>query len=216
MEEHSVVAKCHPVALFDRRRARQSEFATTGARGDQSSALPVATGTHRGCLLQARGRRGVGDVLGFDMTVASRFGREEPHDAMIGQRPDRIHERIDEIAVVLAPPDEDHVHDIVVVLIDEFDALGRHKCLAQLSVGVAVSPDLPDDGTGRDAQGAEERRSFAAHGRLLTRRPTGVVQRTTGPSATNSGVLMSAMCPTDLPDWAAWPSRGPLGSPTRA
>ena len=135
---------------------------------------------------------------------------------MIGQRPDRIHERIDEIAVVLAPPDEDHVHDIVVVLIDEFDALGRPKRLAQLSIGVAISPDFPDDGTGRDAQGAEERRSFAAHGRLLTRRPTGVVQRTTGSSATNSGVFVTAMCPAYHPDGAAWPSRGPLGSLIRA
>ena len=64
--------------------------------------------------------------------------RREQHDvAAVGQRCQRVDERVDEIPVVVPPPQQDHVHDVVVVLIHQLDAVGGLDGGAQ----VLVAPD---------------------------------------------------------------------------
>jgi hypothetical protein len=45
---------------------------------------------------------------------------QHPHHTVVRQRADRIHQRVDEIAVAVAPPQQHHVDDLVGVLVEQF------------------------------------------------------------------------------------------------
>ena len=108
-----------------RRVPCQSREARHGARG-----------------LQAGGRRGVGDVGRLDVAVAPGLGREQPDDAVVGEDADGVDERVDEVAVLVAPPQHHDVDDVVVVLVDQLGAGDRHDGGPQVLVAVVVVPDL--------------------------------------------------------------------------
>ena len=123
------------------------------------------------------------------MTIASGLGSEEPHDTVIGEWADGIDERIDQVTVIFTPPQEHDIYDIVVVVIDDLDSFGSGEGLAKCAVGVVILSDHPHGIARCNAQGAQDRRSLATHGRLLERRLTGVVHRTSEPGASNSDLL---------------------------
>jgi len=52
------------------------------------------------------------------MTVTPGLRRQKPYDPVIGQRPDGIDEAIDEIAVLIPPPHDHDIDDVVEVLVD--------------------------------------------------------------------------------------------------
>ena len=61
------------------------------------------------------------------------------------ERGQRVDERVDQVTVVLAPPQQDRVDDLVVVLVDELAAGERRDRGAQLVVAVLVVAELLDD-----------------------------------------------------------------------
>ena len=86
------------------------------------------------------------------MAVAAWLRGHEPHDTVIGKRTDGIHKRINQVAVVVAPPQEHDVHHVVVVVVDEFDSISLRQRRAQLLVAILVDADLPDNAVRVDAE----------------------------------------------------------------
>ena len=172
----------------------EGELAATDAGGDEARSLPVATGTHRGRLLQASGRCSVGDVFCFDMTVATWLRREQPHHTVVSEGADGVDERVDEVAVFVSPPQEHDIDDVVVVVIHHLDALSGQEAVAQPAIGVIVDADLPDHVSGLNPEQRQACLAVGAH-RGTPRedtspvRSTALVQRTPASRATNSGVL---------------------------
>src|SRR6056297_2132139 len=90
------------------------------ARCHQTSALPVGARADCAGLLKTGSRRGIGDVLGLDVAIATRLGGHQPDHSVVGQRSDRIDQAVDEIAVFSAPPHKNDGDDILEVLVDQF------------------------------------------------------------------------------------------------
>src|SRR5689334_7147246 len=76
-----------------------------GAGGDQLGRGPVVTGVHRARGVQTGGGRSLLDVAGLDVTGAT--GLEGQHDdrAAVAEVGQAVDDRVDEVAVVAAPPD---------------------------------------------------------------------------------------------------------------
>ena len=70
---------------------------------------------------------------------AARSRRRPPSE------PERVDERVDQVAVAVAPPQQDRVHDVVVVLVDEGAARRLLDRDPQVVVAVLVPPELLDD-----------------------------------------------------------------------
>src|SRR4051812_24018310 len=75
-------------------------------RRDEPGAGPLGAGTRAAGARQSGGRGGLVDVARLDVSVTSGLRREQPHDAAVAEVGERVDERVDEIAVALAPPDE--------------------------------------------------------------------------------------------------------------
>ena len=91
------------------------------------------------------------------------LGHEQPHHAVVGQRGDRVDERVDQVAVVLAPPEDDDVGHLVGVLVDHLAAAQIDDGVAQVLVGVLVPAELLHDHARLDAQPGRHAGAVDAH-----------------------------------------------------
>jgi hypothetical protein len=114
---------------------------------------------HSGAALVLRvldrpgGGRGLVDVAGLDVPVATGLGREQPDHAAVGQVGQAVDERVDQVAVVLAPPQQDDVDDVVGVV--GGDELGAGACLDvgdEVLVDVVADADHLHDRAGLDPE----------------------------------------------------------------
>ena len=132
--------------IVPQRRLRAA-FGVTRRMPDQSLAAEMLLVCDRPAV-----GRGLGDVAGLDVARTAGLGHEQPDDAVVGQRGDRVHQGVDEIAVVLAPPQEDDVGHLVGVLVDHLAAREVDDGVAQVLVGVLVPAELLHDHARLDAQ----------------------------------------------------------------
>jgi hypothetical protein len=91
------------------------------------------------------GRRGLLDVAVAHVAVTTGLAREDPDDTTVVEDRLDVHQRVGEVAVVLAPPDDDAVRDVVVVLVDELRPGDRLDGSAQGVVDVLGPAELLDD-----------------------------------------------------------------------
>jgi len=87
-------------------------------------------------------RRGLADVARLDVSIPACLRREQPDVPPIGQRREGVDQRVDEVAVPVAPPQQDHVDHVVIVLVDQFHAVYLCDRAAQLLVAIIVIADL--------------------------------------------------------------------------
>ena len=65
------------------------------------------------------------------MAIATRFGGHEPHDPVVGEWTDGVDKGVYEVAIVISPPQQHSVYDVVEILLDQiptdyfFDALAK-------------------------------------------------------------------------------------------
>src|SRR5580692_12301026 len=111
-------------------------------RRDQARARPVAGRAHARSLGQPGRRRGLADVARLDVTLPARLRREQPDVPPVGQRREGVDQRVDEVAVAVSPPEQDHVDHVVVVLVDQLYAVYLGDRAAQLLVAIIVVADL--------------------------------------------------------------------------
>jgi len=76
------------------------------------------------------------------MPVPARLRREQHDVAAVGELGFRIYERVDEITIPVAPPEQNTVYYAVKVLIDELGALQGHDGITQRLVYVVVIANL--------------------------------------------------------------------------
>src|ERR1700678_719608 len=72
------------------------------------------------------------------MPRSARLGGKQPDVTPVGQWSQGIDQRVNEVAVFLPKPHEDHIDYILVVLIDKLHAFDRRDRLAQLFIGIGV------------------------------------------------------------------------------
>src|SRR5829696_10007133 len=92
---------------------------------DQPGSRPALANADVGGLGEAGGLGGLGDVAWLDVAGAAGLGREDPDDTAVGERRDRVDERVDQIAVVVAPPEQHGVHHVVGVLVEQLVAVAQ-------------------------------------------------------------------------------------------
>ncbi len=76
------------------------------------------------------------------MARPARLGRQQPDVPPIGQRRQRVDERIDEVPVLVPPPQQDDVNHVVIVLADKLHAVHIADRVAQILVAIVVVADL--------------------------------------------------------------------------
>jgi hypothetical protein len=103
------------------------------------------------------------DITGLDVARAAGLGHQQPDDTVLGQRTDRVHERIDQVTVVLAPPEDDDVGHLVGVLVDHLTARDVDDRVTQILVGVLVPAELLHDHARLDAQPGRHAGAVDAH-----------------------------------------------------
>src|SRR3546814_8237898 len=82
--------------------------------GDQAGGGPLAADRGGRRLGQARDRGGLGDVRRVHGVGATHLGGEQPDDATTDQVGQGVHECVDQVAVVITPPEQYGVHDVAV------------------------------------------------------------------------------------------------------
>src|SRR3954451_20426373 len=135
-----------------RRRPRSAPLAARSLRRDQASAVPVAARADAAGLLQTRRRRRLADVARLHVAVAGGLWRQQPDDAVVGQRAQSVDECVAQVTVAVPPPHHDPIDDVVVVLVDELLTGALDDRLAQILVAVVVPTDLLDDCSGGDPE----------------------------------------------------------------
>src|SRR5580704_12860017 len=143
------VLKCFTNELAKARRLSGGQRAgsavggsAAGLRCDQAAGRPVAPGADGRGLRQSGGRSRFTYLTGLDVTVTTRFGGKQHDVAAVSQRGERIYQGVDEVTIAVPPPQQDAVHDVVVVLVDEFSALQCRDRIAQRLVAVVVVSNL--------------------------------------------------------------------------
>ena len=81
------------------------------------------------------------DLAGLDVTVPTRLGGEEPDHAAGRDGRERIDEGIDEVAVVVAPPQHDDVRHVVELVADH--GVSRGSPRSRCAVSASLSPSAP-------------------------------------------------------------------------
>jgi hypothetical protein len=66
------------------------------------------------------------------------FGGEQPHHAVISQWADGVYKAINKIAIVIAPPHDHNVNNVVEIFIHHFGADDGFDALAKLLIHVRV------------------------------------------------------------------------------
>src|SRR6201999_1684072 len=92
--------------------------------GDEAGGRPVgADGSRRG-EGETGDRRGLGDVCGGDGVGPADLGGEQPDDASADQVGQRVDQPVDQVAVLVAPPEHDDVDDVAVVAVHHVGGVG--------------------------------------------------------------------------------------------
>src|SRR6202021_3325961 len=78
------------------------------------------------------------DVARLDMPRSARLGGKQPDVTPVGQWSQGIDQRVNEVAVFLPKPHEDHIDYVLVVLIDKLHAFDCRDRLAQRLVRIGV------------------------------------------------------------------------------
>ena len=115
----------------------------------ETSRVPDHSGRGAGAAgaRQAGGGRRLVDVARLDVPVAAGLGREQPDDAVVGEVGERVDEGVHEVAVVLAPPQQHDVDDLVGVV-------GEHE------LGAGAGRDVVEQGL---VDGDVARRAVRTH-----------------------------------------------------
>ena len=90
------------------------------------------------------GGRSLLDVRGLDVPAATGLGCQQPDDATRVECGQGVHEGVDQVAVTVTPPEQHHVDDVVVALVDERAAGDLLDRGAQHGVAVLVEADFLD------------------------------------------------------------------------
>ena len=76
------------------------------------------------------------------MARPARLGRQQPDVPPVGQRGQRVDQGVDEISVLVPPPQQDDVDHVVIVLADKLHAVHIADRVAQILVAIVVIADL--------------------------------------------------------------------------
>ena len=122
-----------------------------------------------------RGR--LGDVGGVDRVGAADLRGQQPDRAAADQVGQRVDEAVDEVAVLVAPPQHDRVDDVAVVAVDHVGVDGVLDGDPEVVVGVVVPAELLDHHAGLEAQpaaaGPGRLSGWTRHPRSSSRTPPG-------------------------------------------
>ena len=113
----AVVLTARLVGRLD--RPAPAALATRGLGRDQPGTRPVGRRSDARRGRQPCGGRRLADVGGLDVSLTAGLGGQQPDHAAGRERGQPVDERVDEVAVALAPPQEDDVDDVLVVLVDQ-------------------------------------------------------------------------------------------------
>ena len=84
------------------------------------------------------------DVAGVDVPHAAGLGRKEHDKTTLGKVGESIHQRVHEVAVILAPPQNHRICDVAVVLFLQFGATEPLDGQAEVVIDVVVISELLD------------------------------------------------------------------------
>ncbi len=76
------------------------------------------------------------------MAFPTRLGCEQPDVAAVGERRQRVHQGVDKITIAVPPPEQNHVDDVIEILVDKLHILHRADRVAHLFVAVIVIADF--------------------------------------------------------------------------
>src|SRR6266487_1733584 len=133
---------------------------------DQPGAGPVPGRADAGGLGQPGGRRRLADVARLHVSRPARLRGEQPYHTVVGQRPDRVDQRVDQVTVAVPPPQQDHVDHVVGVLVGELATAPLDDGRPQLLVDVLVVAELLHHHAGLDSEALRQ----APPARLVHRR----------------------------------------------
>jgi len=119
-----------------------SRFDHTGC--DKSDAGPVPAGVDGRSLLKTGGGCRLLDLARLDVSGAAGLRGEQPDHAVVGERPEHVDERVDQVAVAVAPPQQHDVDDLLGLLVDQFPTT-VDKDVAEILVDVVVIAHLHND-----------------------------------------------------------------------
>ena len=106
----------------------------------------------RGGLRQAGDRRRLGDVRRLDRVRAADLRGEQPDGAAADQVGQRVDQPVDQVAVLVAPPEHHRVDHVAVVAVDHVGVDGVLDGDPQPVVGVGVPAELLDDHAGLEPE----------------------------------------------------------------
>src|SRR5450759_3172241 len=87
--------------------------------GDQTGAVPVSGGIRAAGSMKPRRHSCFLDVAGIDLPHPPGLGREQHYEPTLSKVGQCVHESVDEVAVILAPPQDHCVDDVAVFLVLE-------------------------------------------------------------------------------------------------
>ncbi|EGJ77659.1 hypothetical protein STTU_4872 [Streptomyces sp. Tu6071] len=123
-----------------------------GLRGDQTGADPVLADTRALGLGESGGPRRVVDVARLDVPVPARFRGQEQDEVTVVDQLRGVDQRVRQVAVLVAEPEDHGVDEVLVVLVHQLRAGGFFDGLAELLVDVLVVADLLDHLLGLETQ----------------------------------------------------------------
>src|SRR5262249_9306352 len=147
-----------------RLRSRKAGSAPRAGR-EQAGAEPVPPGGQARRRRPPRGRRRLSDLARLDVVVPARLGGQEPDIPPVGERRQRVRQGVEEITVSVAPPEQDRVDHVVVVLADKFHVLLLGDGLPQRLITVVCVADLLHHLTRLDAKSLGQARLILGRAR---------------------------------------------------
>src|SRR5690606_1515878 len=127
---------------YGRAAPRYPRSSATRPRRHQTGSGPVTGGADAAGLRQTRRRGVLSDVARFHVTAPARFGRQQPDLTAVGQHGLGVAEDVEQVSVPVSEPEQHHVDDVVVVLVDQFVAGQLFDGLAQFLVAVLIPADF--------------------------------------------------------------------------
>src|SRR6478609_6341348 len=119
-------------------------------RGYEPGGRPVLADPCGGRHAEACHRGGLRDVRRVDRVGSADLRGEQPDRTAGGQVGEGVHEGVDEVPVVAAPPQHDRVDHVSVVAVDHVAVDGVLDLDAYLVVDVVVPAELLDHGPGAE------------------------------------------------------------------
>jgi hypothetical protein len=72
------------------------------------------------------------------MASTARLGSHQPHDPMVSEWTDGVDKGVDEVAIVISPPQQHSVDDVVKILLDQITTDYFLDALAKQGVDIVV------------------------------------------------------------------------------